>query len=221
MLSLERIQRPEFCVRGGCFVWDEDARVNGGMRVRENGVLAVTARAVCPAEREDKSWGEGREAPDQRAASLLMWGGRNEPYVSREERTRWKWWRRRGRETRALRIETGDCFPGNHFRRDWASGWKLLPDILALDWGDGWFPRIIKNTCGVFVFGVWKCDKEIKGTQEADEIVFHKTKKPTKKRKILNHFITTSISRVCPLYILREIKRTRYPLWLKKKNIAR
>ena len=29
--------------------------MNWGMRVRENGVLAVTASAVCPAECEDKS----------------------------------------------------------------------------------------------------------------------------------------------------------------------
>ena len=33
---------------------DEDAHVNWGMRVRENGVLAVTPSVVCPAECEDK-----------------------------------------------------------------------------------------------------------------------------------------------------------------------
>ena len=140
MLSPERIQRPEFCVQGGYFVWDEDARVNWGMRVRENGVLAVTTSVVCPAECEDKSWGEGQEAPDKRAASLLMWGGRNEPCISAGERTRWKWWRRGGRKTRVLRIQTGDCFPGNHFRRDWLS--KQL-EAAASHLGSGLGGRLI------------------------------------------------------------------------------
>ena len=60
---------------------------------------------------------------------------------------------------------------------------------------------IIKNTCSVFIFGVWKCDEEIKGTGEADEIVFHKTKKLTRKRKIFNHFfINFDFSCLPPLY---------------------
>lgn len=216
MLSPERIQRLEFCVLGGCFVWDEDSRVNWGMRVRENSVLAVTrARCVQLSVRtslEEKgkrlqtkgqppSWcGVGGRSPElaQRRGPCGSGegGGAGKPGHSGSRQ-----------ETASQETTSGET--------DWASSWKLQPHIWALDCGEGWFPRIIKNTCGVFVFGVWKCDKEIKGMQEAEEVVFHKTKKPTRKGKIFNHFfITTSISHVCPLYILREIKRTRHPLFL-------
>lgn len=164
-----------FCLRWG-------ARLLNGAWVRGNGVLAVTARAVCPAEREDKSWGEGREAPDQRdAASLLMWGGGNEPCVSREERTRWKWWRRRGRESQGAQDRDRRLLPRKPLQERLGSGWKLLPDIWL--WTGGTDSKDNQKhmwACLCLVCG--NVTKEIRHA-EADEIVFHKTKKPTKKRE--------------------------------------
>lgn len=118
-----------------------------------------------------------------------------------------------------------DCFPGNHLRNGWANGWKPAAWHFGFELGELLIPK--ENQEHMWHVCVW-CVEMRQGNQRCTggwwNQVFHKTKKPTRKKTIL----TTSSPKVqfllsahCPHYILRETETqldiTSY--WLKKKKL--